>query len=470
MGVQHTLSPSVERETMVTKSRATVTQISGSRQSSTGSGTYDTSIKMEEQITRSFWTGWPLVQAALRNESGANYGAGARWIFTHRDWGAAFFTERSKITTDLSNLTVYSQKGRSAPWYAFDHSGPCLLGWRELPPAFTEAEISNAEQALWTLGAKAVRAARPNKPALDIPVLIGELRREGIPTLIGSIAGRSKTVRDVFASGGKEYLNVQFGWAPLVRDLVALLQLIPESRRRIEQYERDIDKLVRRRYHFPDQVEVTQGLTYGPTHAIYRPQANTPWGSMPLDNWRFDPYGQVPSQVNRIQSETWFSGGFRFYHRSVPEALTELSLLEEKANLLLGTRLDPEVLYNLSPWTWLLDWFVNFGDAIGNASALLSDDLVMQYGYLMKHTLQESTVSWPNLPYTRVSTGPLSGVWSQPENTHSLGNPAQGTYSTTISKETKQRGKASPFGFGLTPSDFTSDQWAILAALGISRV
>jgi hypothetical protein len=40
--------------------------------------------------------------------------------------------------------------------------------------------------------------------------------------------------------------------------------------------------------------------------------------------------------------------------------------------------------------------------------------------------------------------------------------------STTV--ERKERIKATPFGFGLVDSDFTNRQWAILAALGITRL
>jgi hypothetical protein len=143
----------------------------------------------------------------------------------------------------------------------------------------------------------------------------------------------------------------------------------------------------------------------------------------------------------------------------VPEALEELSLYEEKANALLGTRLDPEVVYNLVPWTWLLDWFVNFGDVVANASAISSDNLVMQYGYLMRTTSVRKELTWPQGLWGRRPTGQLASSWKQ----------FLPTYSQTTSLVTKQRGKASPFGFGLNPSDFSPDQLAILAALGLSR-
>ena len=36
--------------------------------------------------------------------------------------------------------------------------------------------------------------------------------------------------------------------------------------------------------------------------------------------------------------------------------------------------------------------------------------------------------------------------------------------------ERKQRSVGSPFGFGLSPGDFSARQWSILAALGLTRM
>jgi hypothetical protein len=444
------------------KKRQLGATISGTHTNPFGTNTFSVPVITELQRTTSFWTGWPLVQAAKRHEShGVDYGSGFRHSISHADWGANFLTERSRVFSSLTDHQIGASNGTSLYSYLYNHKGPALLGGHNLMALYTAPELSVAEQQLWTLGAAAVKAARPNKPQIDLSVTVGELRLGGLPSMIGSLAGRTRTVADAFRNGGKEYLNVQFGWGPLVRDLISLLKLIPETRKRIEQYERDIGKLVRRRYHFPDHKDSVTGSTYSTQPSLYLPQGGTPWGSVPEDHISFRPNGQVPEQVTRTTIETWFSGGFRFYHRSVPEALSDLASFEEQANLLLGTRLDPEVLWNLAPWTWLSDWFVNFGDVLSNISMFLADDLVMQYGYLMRHTTIETEVSWPQGIWYRRPISGFSAVWA-PSSVRS--------YTQTTSKEVKQRMRASPFGFGLNPSSFTADQWAILGALGISRV
>jgi hypothetical protein len=458
---------------METKRRSTDAYTSGSTYNSITTQNFNKKNKVEEQRTISHDTAFPAIRHALRQPY--IRGTGAEWVFTHRDYGATFVTEKTSVQSSFDgSFGVLAAKGGNLPYYQAHSDGPLFLGWHSLMSLSTDAELGNYQQSLWTMGARAIKIVRPAKPALDIPVLLGELRKDGLPTIIGSLAGRSKTVRDVFRQGGKEYLNVQFGWAPLIRDLVTLVELVPDARRRILQYERDIERLIRRRYYFPEEVSVTSGLSFSGTSSSYMLEASTPFGTIPQDHFSFSRGGSfLPEQVTKTTQKTWFSGGFRFYHRSVPKALEELSLIEEKANILLGTRLDPEILWNLAPWTWLSDWFVNFGDVVSNVSALIADDLVMQYGYLMRTTETEVQVSWPNGLWYRKPSGPLSSGWrrwtGQVETMSNRNLPALGGYTQTMRRVLKQRVRASPFGFGLNPSDFSADQLAILAALGLSR-
>jgi len=150
-----------------------------------------------------------------------------------------------------------------------------------------------------------------------------------------------------------------------------------------------------------------------------------------------------------------FSGGFRFYYPEISTALDHLAEIEHNANLLLGTRLDPEVLWNLQPWTWLVDWFINFGDVLGNLSAIISDDLVMQYGYIMMETRISKEITIPR--GIRLSNFPGATYFDEKPLVLNL------------ELHQKMRAFASPFGFGLTPEMFTPQQWAILAALGMSQ-
>jgi len=122
----------------------------------------------------------------------------------------------------------------------------------------------------------------------------------------------------------------------------------------------------------------------------------------------------------------------------------------------LGTRLDPEVLWNLAPWTWMVDWVANFGDIVGNLSAIVADHLVMQYGYIMHEVIVTKEIYFPRGLYSRNTYPYISSFDEKPWN-------------VTLTYHSKTRTGASPFGFGLSPESFTTQQWAILGALGISR-
>jgi len=446
---------------MEIKSRNTKASISGSvYNATTGLSTFASEEIIEMQRTLSHNSAFPIWQR-YRRDGYVKKGSSLEWYITHRDFGSSFITQRARVESSHRTLSVLTQTGNILPAYDVHHDGPLLLAYHPTIGFYSDPELSNAQQLLFMKGAEAVKRARPNKPQIDLSVTIGELRKEGIPALIGSLAGRSRTLVDLFRSGGKEYLNLQFGWVPILRDLTALVQLVSTSKTLLLQYERDIERLVRRRIHFPDQIDVDQTLQFTASASEYRRATGTPWGYPPETHLSFRPAGQVPEQVNQTITKTWFSGAFRFYHRSVPKALEHLAQIENEANLLMGTRLDPEVLWNLAPWTWLSDWFINFGDVVGNASALLSDDLVMQYGYLMRTTHEIKTTSWPQGLWYRKPTGSLSSAWTRV--------PGMGAYSQTTSRVTKHREKASPFGFGFTDESLTDNQLAILAALGMSR-
>jgi hypothetical protein len=147
--------------------------------------------------------------------------------------------------------------------------------------------------------------------------------------------------------------------------------------------------------------------------------------------------------------EVWFKGAFMY---RVPYVVIQGNTVFERdvtrARKLLGLRLDSEVLWNLTPWSWFADWFVNISDVIHNANAFSVNDLVMKYGYLMyKETIEDT--------YTH------SGVtWKD--------GASSGEISETFRTVLKRRVKAHPMGFGLTDEGLDARRLAILAALGLS--
>ncbi len=306
-------------------------------------------------------------------------------------------------------------------------------------PRLSASEISK-------YGASAISKTSPTNANANLSQALLELT-EGLPRVAGMqlLKGPDSISRSL----GSEYLNGAFGWLPLISDVQSIARAVSHSTRLIKQYKRDSGKLVRRRYSFPREVEnsVMENLQ----HPRYVFDGYDRWTDSQtwFDTSSGDQYPKV-SMHNHTTKDVWFAGAFMYHLEADDSLLGKLTRFEELANHLLGTRITPSTLWELAPWSWFGDWFGTFGDFLQTTSLLSSDGLVMKYGYLMRHTVQHNTYSMPS-GFTfkgGIKTGPVS---------------------YRLSRETKERVQATPYGFGLLPTNFSVRQWAILGALGLTK-
>jgi len=204
---------------------------------------------------------------------------------------------------------------------------------------------------------------------------------------------------------------------------------VKRSKETLEQYLKDQNKLIKRSYQFPPE---KTSVTYtGCTFSSGSTKSGSGFSAL------------IPGEVQvDTTTERWFEGAFRYHVPGGSSALEKWTEFANQADVVLGVDLTPEVLWNLTPWTWMLDWFGNVGDVMTNISNLGHDGMVMQYGYLMEHKVVRQT-------YTGMNQGQR--------------------LQTVRTFESKRRMPASPYGFGLVSEDLTLTQQAILAALGASR-
>lgn len=291
-----------------------------------------------------------------------------------------------------------------------------------------------------TLGAKAISNTAPTNPTSSLSVLVGELLGEGLPSAIGLTAMRTGANR--FRSYGGEYLNVQFGWIPFISSLQDTIRSIRNHSRITEQLVRDSGRVVRRRFSFPDSIE-TSTATYRNSGAKLFGFPDRYWVPHPGES------DQI-LKTSRTHRKVWFSGAYSYYVPAGNGVTERLERYDAMANVLLGTRVTPEVLWELAPWSWLIDWVADIGSVVSNATRLSEDGLVLRYGYLMVQTHQEDVYTVGG----RIN--PASGVTI----------PAT---MASFSRKTKRRYRATPYGFGLEWNNFSAQRLAILAALGISK-
>lgn len=293
------------------------------------------------------------------------------------------------------------------------------------------------------MGTKGIAQSAPTRPQAGLTQFVAELKdipKAPILGLYKAIAkgGRKKDLIKRAANGiGHEYLNFEFGWRPLQQDMKDFHKSVKDASKTIDQLLRDSGKVVRRRRTLREETvsdppfeSAFQTIGYGPT-------------SVHLQAIQ----GVITEKS--ISTRVWFSGAFTYYISAGPSYISVAKRNEQILSKLFGTRFGIDTLWELTPWSWALDWVGNIGDVARNIAAFSNDGLILRYGYVMYHQKATETRS-----LTAIDKG--------------SGRPV--TTTATCVREYKTREGATPFGFGLSWSGFSSRQLAIAAALGLSRM
>lgn len=126
----------------------------------------------------------------------------------------------------------------------------------------------------------------------------------------------------------------------------------------------------------------------------------------------------------------------------------------DRLTALMNTDITPSVLWELSPWSWLVDWFLHIGDAIQANETASSNQILSSYAYAMSELDATNGAVFSDIrsaSTARVYDGPKTAV-TQWRTLH------------------RRRLRANPYGYSVNPtSSLNVGQWAILAALGFTK-
>jgi hypothetical protein len=290
--------------------------------------------------------------------------------------------------------------------------------------------------ALDPLGTTGWKRARPGNPVANAGQFIAELR--DLPTLPLRLLSRLHFFRGL----GKEYLNVQFGWKPFVSDVKEMFELYQNLDKKLAQLRRDNGRPIRRRRTVKNSTETTSTSTGQQNHL------GNVW---PVSPAAISPFSSMTVQTV-TKEQVWFVGCFRYYVADIGS-----SQWTRRATMALyGLNPTPSLLWNILPWSWLIDWFSNTGDVLSNASSNAVDNLVAHYAYVMRTVSVQTTYT----SFYKVDSGTSAGYKVE-----------GGSGSCTVTKltTTKARKRATPYGFGVSFDGLSAYQTSILAALGMSR-
>lgn len=290
------------------------------------------------------------------------------------------------------------------------------------------------------LGALAIAAVNPINPSTHLALIGGQtLQRSEFPE-IATMEGKSQT----YARIGHDFLNTEFGWLPFVSDVKSVVSAAHTFNQRMKQFKRDSGRLVRRHFVFEDVKFLTRNAS--PNNQFLGPVQQIAAGTL------INSLG-TQTDITEETHSVWFKGAFTYYLPVGNSILDRLDRYDAEAQKLLGADLNPYTLYQLAPWTWLADWFGDFNDVLKNITNVGLNSLVLKYGYLMHHSVVRRTL----------------GIADVVVNSHNGTTQHVGNVATSYITEAKTRTRASPYGFGVSTGSLTDIQWAILAALGLTR-
>lgn len=356
---------------------------------------------------------------------------------SNRNIGGAFMVIKRNFGDLVPGIRHYSDSANPLAPNRYHYHGPVRAAG--VPPsagAGWPAPVIMSSSDMIAFGTTAISRTAPTNPVSGLLTSLVELKREGIPSVLGIESWRNRT--NIARAAGNEYLNHQFGWLPLISDLKKFSHAVTHQDELLRQYERNSGKRVKRTLKIP--ISSSTATVVDPAY----PQPALPaiWVDSTEARYKVTDYTTT--------QEVWFEGAFSYYLPPYKPNGDNLRRNEQLANYLYGSRPTPAVLWNLTPWSWAVDWVSNAGDVINNISLFTTDGLVLHYGYVMHKSVNTWRVSHPKIRFK-----------SYPGEVGNVGFTA----STTV----KQRFPATPYGFGLDTSGFSARQWSILAALGLSR-
>lgn len=227
-------------------------------------------------------------------------------------------------------------------------NAPLFGGWNEKvhKPWLHYSNTPLSDAALATL---AMANMNPNRPKVDLPVSLAELRE--LPELIRDAGyhalGRPNLVHATGKKAAKSILMASFGVAPIISDLLTLLNFANEVDKR-EKYLRELassnGRRFRRKLRTESWTASESAVAFGSWVDIYVTPSTF----------------KLNVEANRTY---WFTARARIINPPSDREIHSLAF-----NSILGTQADLSTLtaslWELLPWSWLVDWFTTTGNII----------------------------------------------------------------------------------------------------------
>lgn len=383
------------------------------------------------------------------------------------DNGHPFETRDEKVFLSHPRVTLRGASGAfyQGPFFGSDTGGPDL-NWPATYASSADWSVTGFSADDITYGTRAMQKVAPDQSPAHLLQALVELKQDFPRVPLHHTLKSAKPIsphaydkqerRDssslapVLSVPADETLNYFFGVQPTLQDLYQVLNSVIRCGKLIEQWRRDAGRMVRRSLAYDPIVTTNDrrtgmSRTYRAFNQVFNTSNPTAWTSAMC----YDQNELV--SVSRLQTTTdkySFVGAFTYYIDPILDRLGPAGIFVNNAQHLLGLTADANTIWQLTPWTWLIDWFVNLGDCISLMNRIQDKSLVLKYGYLMRESELKTTLTVDR--FTVKSGAPYRDIRAD----------------YVIRRKTRIR--STPYGFGLNTGSFSLTQWAILAALGFT--
>ena len=334
--------------------------------------------------------------------------------------------------------------------------------WSDYAIGFTSANPTfpnlPGDSALRGKAGALMRQSMPAKPDFNIARAIGESREAHLLFRAGNYLPQR------ISELGGSYLNYVFGIQPTVSDLKKACETVINLAPIVEDYVSHNKRVLRR------SGSETLSSTFVSGGGAYFKENSLPFTTTVADSQAVLKTGRIMGtfhtsnrsrvtirwDYHRTQTLHTFAS-FEYFVTQASGLRGRLQRYQDIATRILGGGVDASTVYDLSRWTWLANFFVDMGGTLRYQQAVSDHSVIAsRCGFTVNEELLVSaTVShWVDpAPYARFT------------ETLVTDRPAI----ATVREFRSQRFRGSPYN--MSPDwDFSSSQWAILGALGLSRV
>lgn len=241
-------------------------------------------------------------------------------------------------------------------YYSFDDYVPAY--YRNTgAPAHLSVSLPDSSTAATALLAR----SNPSRPTVSLPVAIAELK--DVPGMLRDIGNdllkSRKVIKNYHQQVGSHYLAGLFGWAPLISDVIKLTQFQGSVERRANEFKRLYSNGgLKRRLTLAEAENKEESQLYVESQIALisclrvKRTKGTVWGTVRWLPTSLPPGGSRSDAVYRRMAQGVVLGlGARLDATDWRNSKARNDAWSDVADL-----------WQLMPWSWMVDWFSNVGD------------------------------------------------------------------------------------------------------------